>query len=655
MPLHIDGEAKSSLLVWIAALVTLGSGVANLYSVMTMPHPHHSLMEDIFPLGFLRLSRSFTLLLGLALIVSAINIYRRKRRAFQIVLLLASVSVLSLVIRGHHYEQAACSLGLVVLLLLARKSFTVRSRKPDLRSGLIQLAIALVVAFGYGVAGFWLLDEREFGINFNWLDSIHRTLLFLTLAGDPQLVPHTRYAAWFLESLYLMTAAVIGYGLFSLFRPIIYRYRTLPQERARAREIITAYGRSSLDYFKLWPDKSYFFNASSNCLVAYCVGANFAIALGDPVGPEEEIEETVREFARYCEENGWNLAFHQTLPDFLPVYRRLGFKRLKIGDDAVVDLTSFNLEGRSRKNLRQKINQLERAGICVRRYDPPLSARTLAQLQEVSDEWLRIPGRRERTFSLGSFEPDYVRSTPVMTAEDLQGRVLAFVNLITSYHPGEATIDLMRHREDAPNGIMDYLFVKLFLHCRGQGFTQFDLGMAPMSGFQAREEASAAERTVHRFFQHFNFLFSFAGLKHYKAKFATSWEPRYLIYRHVLDLPKLCVALSKVSEMRARRKRGKEYDDDQARFAKGEFRLFSSYVTGHAEIWADRHARKEHNHNQRTEAGDSLLPGNWDAAESESPLRTRRWRLARLGDHSRADNGFMGLRCLRSRHQDLSR
>jgi phosphatidylglycerol lysyltransferase len=646
--------AKRSLLVWIVTLVTLGSGVANLCSVVT-PHSHRSLMEDVFSLGALHLSRSLTLLLGLALIVSAINIYRRKRRAFQIVLLLASGSVLAHVIRGYHYEQAASSLALVGLLLLARKSFTVRSRKPDLRSGLIQLVVAIVVAFGYGVAGFWLLDEREFGINFNWLDSIHRTLLFLTLAGDPQLVPHTRYAEWFLESLYLMTAAVSGYGLLSLFRPIIYRYRTLPQERERAREIITAYGRSSLDYFKLWPDKSYFFNASSNCVVAYRVGSNFAIALADPVGPEAEIEETIREFARCCEENGWNLAFHQTLPDFLPIYRRLGFRRLKIGDDAIVDLTGFDLEGRSRKRLRQKINQLEKAGICVQRYEPPLSAKTLAQLKEVSDEWLRIPGRRERTFTLGSFEQGYIRSTSVMTAEDVHGRVLAFVNLIRSYHSGEASIDLMRHREDAPNGIMDYLFVKLFLHCRGQGFTQFNLGMAPMSGFQEREEASAAERTVHRFFQQFNFLFSFVGLKNYKAKFATNWEPRYLIYRHVLDLPKMCIALNKVSEMRAGKKRGKEYDDDYTQVAKGELQLFRSDITRLADIRAARYARKEHSHNSRAEAGDLLLPGNGDAVESEGSLRARRWWLARLGDHSRADDGFMGLRCLWSRHQDLSR
>jgi phosphatidylglycerol lysyltransferase len=96
---------------------------------------------------------------------------------------------------------------------------------------------------------------------------------------------------------------------------------------------------------------------------------------------------------------------------------------------------------------------------------------------------------------------------------------------------------------------MDYLFVKLFLLCKAQGFTRFNLGMAPMAGFQEREEASAAEKAVHSFFQRLNFLFSFSGLKAYKAKFADYWEPRYVVYRNALDLPKVGIALGKVSEM----------------------------------------------------------------------------------------------------------
>ncbi len=543
--------ANRSSLIRIVALVTLASGVANLYSVMSPLSPARlRLLHEILPLEFLRFPRSFILLIGFALIVSAINVYKRKRRAFQFVMALSLLSVVAHLLKGRDYEQASLSLALIGLLWLARRDFTVKSDPTDWRWGIIRLAVAALVAVGYGVAGFWLLDRREFGIQFTLPDSIHRTLLYLTWYGDPSLAPRTPYAAWFLDSLYALSAAVIAYAGFAFFRPVIYRFRTLPRERALAKEIVERHGRSGLDYFKVWPNKSYFFSPSRRCFIAYSVGANFAIALADPVGPPEEIAETISGFKRFCEDNGWGVAFYQTPPDFLPVYRSLGLKKLKIGDAAIVDLTSFTLEGRARKRLRARVKQLEKEGVRMKYYAAPASDALLKQLREVSDDWLRLPGRRERAFSLGRFDPAYLRSTPIATAEDAGGRVLAFVNVIPSYHLGEATIDLMRHRADAPNGVMDYLFVKLLLRDRDEGYTRFNFGLAPMSGFREREEASAMERAVYQFFQRLRFLFGFGGLKAYKAKFASSWEPRYVIYRHALDLPKVGIALGKVSKLK---------------------------------------------------------------------------------------------------------
>jgi phosphatidylglycerol lysyltransferase len=543
--------AKRSSLIQVVALITLASGVANLYSVMNpLPPTRRRVLSEILPLEFLRFPRSFTLLIGFALVISAINVYRRKRRAFHLTLALSALSVIAHLLKGRNYEQATLSLVLMGLLWFARRDFTVRSAPPDWRWTMIRLAVAAVAALGYGVTGFWLLDEREFGINFTLPDSIRRTLLYLTWAGDPSLAPRTPYAAWFLDSLYAISAAAVAYAGFAFFRPAIYRYRTLPRERPIAKDIVGRYGRSSLDYFKLWPNKSYFFSPSMRCFIAYSVGANFAIALGDPVGPKEEIAETISGFRRFCEDQGWGVAFYQTPPDFLPIYRSLDFKRLKIGDAAIVDLTGFTLDGPAKKRLRSRIKQLEKEGIQVKYYAAPVPDALLRQLREISDEWLRLPGRSERAFSLGRFDPAYLRSTPVATVEDAGGRALAFVNIVPSYHPGEATIDLMRHRTDAPNGVMDFLFVNLFIRDRAEGYKRFNFGLAPMSGFQEREEATATERAVYQFFQRLTFLFSFGGLKAYKAKFASHWEPRYVIYRHALDLPRIGVALGKVSKLK---------------------------------------------------------------------------------------------------------
>ena len=540
-----------SILVIFVSLVTLGSGVINLYSVLGAPLPHRlAPLQEVFPLEFIHLSRFLTLLIGFALVISAINIYKRKRRAFLTVLCISCFSIFFHLTKGLDYGEALFSLFLVIILILTRHYFTVKSSIPSIRWGLLRFSTAAVLALIYGIAGFWFLERREFGINFTIRDAIRETLLYLTIVGDPQLVPQTRFALWFQDSLYLMTITAIIYALYAVFRPVVYQLQMLPRERDSAKKIVEKYGRSSLDFFKFWPDKSFFFSPTHESFLAYGVGNNFAIALADPVGPEDEIEKIIGDFKAFCDENDWGICFHQTLPDFLPVYERLGFKKIKVGDDAIVDLMQFTLEGKEKKEFRHTIRKIEETGIQFIHLEPPIADDILSQVKEVSDEWLKIPGRRERQFTLGTFEPNYIRSTSLFTATDANGTVLAFINQIPSYHAGEATCDLMRRRTNAPNGVMDYLFIKLLLYLKGKGFQRFNIGMAPMSGFQDDEEASLEEKAIHYFFQHLNFLFSYRGLRQYKAKFASFWEPRYTIYKGVLDLPKIALALREISELK---------------------------------------------------------------------------------------------------------
>jgi phosphatidylglycerol lysyltransferase len=545
-------ERRSLIAVFLAA-ITLGSGILNVISVVGGASPPR-IVTVVFPLAFSGFSRILTIFIGLALIVSSLNIYKRKKRAWAVVLVLSLSSTIFHLTREVNYPGAPLSSALLLLLFFTRNTFPVKSRKPDLQSGLLRLLVFLVVAVGYGITGFWLLDERHFNTNFRIGDATAYTFRFLSLSGDPRVLPHTQYGRWFLDSLYAITITASIYLAFAVFRPLLCRFRTVPHERAMAKQIVQQFARTPLDLFKLWPDKSYFFSPSRRSVIAYRVANNTAIALGDPVGPEGEIGATVHGFLEMCRDDGWAVAFYQTLPDFLPIYLRLGMKKLKIGDDAMVDLSDLSFQGKSRRELRSKVRQLEAVGIHTREFQPPVPETIIAQLKTVSDHWLQIPGRRERSFTVGQFDVDYLRSKPVLVVLDSAGTVLAFINLI-SVDRTEITSDLMRRRSDAPNGIMDYLFIKLFQYAKERGYTRVSLGMAPMTGFEEREEATWEERAIHGLFQKLDFLFSFRGLHHYKAKFATSWEPRYLIYRSVLELPRAAFALRRLSEI------GKEKDD----------------------------------------------------------------------------------------------
>lgn len=321
------------------------------------------------------------------------------------------------------------------------------------------------------------------------------------------------------------------------------------REDREARKIVELHARSSLDSLKLWPPKSLFFSPSRRCMIAYAVANNTAVCLGDPVGPGTEIELTVREFLKLCSESGWGVAFYRASSEFLPIYTRLRLRKLKIGDDAVVDPSKFSLEGRSKRDIRSKARHFEELGMDVVEYEPPLSPGTLSQLRMVEEEWLNIPGRRERTFAVGYFDQDYLRSTTVLAAIDRNRKILAFINLLsTTSH--EIAGDLMRRARDAPNGIMDFLLLRLIQYAGERGYSRVGLGLAPMTGFNVGESATLEERLVNGVLQNFNFCFRFRSLYQYKAKFATSWEPRYLIYKNLFQLPRIALALIHLSEIK---------------------------------------------------------------------------------------------------------
>ena len=531
------------------ALLALASGILNLYSVVRPISPARvAAIETLFPGGFVHLSRFVTLLAGVALIVVSANILKRKRRAFHTLLILLTVSAVFHVAKGLDYREAVISLASLLVLLPARGHFTVRSGRAGLRRTIVSVALVVVVVATYGTLGFWFFDRREFGIEFSIGDSVRRTVEFLLFWGSPDVVARTRLAHWFIQSLYVLSITVILYAMIELFRPALYRLRVVPRDRNAAAALLQRYGRCALDYFATWPDKSLFLTRARDCFVAYRVDGSFAVALGDPIGPDDRVEAAIREFAAFCAESDWVPVFHQALPEFWPVYQSLGFRRLKLGDEAIVDLTTFSLEGREQKDLRHSVNKLERDGIRLQYVEPPVPDDVVAEARQVSNEWLQR-GRRERRFTLGRFKRGYVRSTTLLAAFDRDARMLAFVNIIPSARKGEATIDLMRQRTVVPNGIMDYLFVRLFRDEREKGFARFNLGLAPMSGFEPDEVAGVEEKIIHYFFQRMNFLFNYHGLRQYKAKFATSWEPRYMIYQNPADLPRIALAIRRVTEV----------------------------------------------------------------------------------------------------------
>lgn len=546
----MDSSAKKNWAVWIVASLTFINGFLSVAQILfSRFREPPEFLTRILPYGYYHWSRSLTLALGFALIYLSFNLFERKKTAWYLATSVSILEVINHISRAHISIATLSTLSAVFLLLSWKKYFTVRSEPRSMVLGVGFMIFILLIAALYGTVGFWLLDAKDFGINFNLSDALTRALKEFFLIGNSDLVAKTKHAERFLESLRLLGLVAGVFAAYSLFRPIAYRLRTLPRERETAKKILEQYGRSSLDYFKLWPDKSYFFSEDRKCFIAYKTAGGTAFSLGDPAGPDDRREEIIRNFLAFCSDNGWNAVFFQILPDIADVYQKMGFKLIKMGEEAIVDLERFSNITSKRKKIRKLLRRFEREGYKFHHYDLPHTAWRLNQLEEVSREWLSIPGRRERSFSVGKFERSYIEKTTIFSVSDPAGKILAFVNEIPSYREGEATIDLMRHRREVPNGIMDYLFLKIFANLKERKYVKFNLGLAPLSKVGDEPGAAMEERAIHFLFEHLNNIFSFKGLREYKAKYDPGWEERFLAYKGgAPSLLRTVIALIKITE-----------------------------------------------------------------------------------------------------------
>lgn len=530
----------------LLALLTAAMGMVNMFSAVTPAVTERAAILEIFsPLEVTQGGRLTAVLAGFALLVLSNGLARHQRAAWLLTLVALLISLVSHLLKGLDYEEASLTLTLISYLLWQRTLFQARSDPPTVRRGIGLVLGALAFTLVYGATGFFLLD-RNYSVNFGLGAALRQTVVMFTQFYDPGLQPITGFGRYFANSIYVVGAVTLGYGLWALLRPVILRGPATTAERVRAQGIVEQHGRSSLARFVLFPDKAYYFS-SGGSVIGYAVRGGMAIALGDPIGPGEDAAAAIAGFRRHCLEHGWQCAFYQTQPDYLAHYRAAGFVTLPIGQEAIVDLATFTLEGKDNKQFRTAINRMTRLGLRAEVIEPPLSDELLAELRSVSDAWLQSMKSEEIRFSMGWFDETYVRQAPVMVVQTAEGRVNAFLNLLPRYQKNELTIDLMRRRQEIESGTMDFLFASLLQWGKERGYTTCNLGLSALAGVGEHSNDPAVERVLHYAYDHINQFYNFQGLYVFKEKFHPTWELRYLVFSGYASLPNVGATLARVS------------------------------------------------------------------------------------------------------------
>jgi phosphatidylglycerol lysyltransferase len=506
----------------IIAFLTFGAGMLLLFSGSTPDLPERlEHVQRFVPLPILELSHMAGSAIGVGLLILAHGLYRRLDGAWLVSVLLLGGGMLASLAKGLDWV-AAVLLGAVLLVLLAtRREF---HRKVSLLAEPLSGAwmVSMIVAIGAAIS-IGLLAYREIP---------YSTELWWQFAFDAN-------APRMLRGM-LVAAIVLGiFALRRLFGPAPIAPRELHEPAAGEVEKAIGTSPDSRAWLALAGDKHLLWSATGNSFVMYGSAGRSLVAMGEPVAANAaERRELIWRFRELADGSGRHAAFYEIGPQYLAEYVDAGFALSKLGEEALVPLADFSLQGSRRAGLRRDHRRGQREGL---QFEVLSSATVLAampRLREISDQWLAERNAAEKGFSLGNFDEQYLARTPVAVAR-LGERIVAFANLWPGGLGEELSMDLMRHATDAPRGAMDFLIVEILLWGKAQGFRTFSLGMSPLAGLELHRLAPAWHKLGNLVYRFGDSFYNFEGLHSFKEKFAPEWRPRYLAAPGGIDLARV--------------------------------------------------------------------------------------------------------------------
>lgn len=483
------------------------------------------ILDNIYSLSFLRFSHRASILIGLMLIMTSKEVFFKVKRAYYVTLILLIIGGFFAFIKDLDYREGIFILGVIILLILSKKSFYRKSTPMKITklSSMFIIISLITVIFARFV--------HKFNIHFS---------------------KDYRYYVYFFHSTKeYLTVAFYTYSAFITFVVIWYLTMTRIEDDERYKdadleEIDKFY--NDIDYGTIFShlvylkDKKVFWSEDGESLIMYSKYKDKIIVLGDPIAKRENLYSTIEEFQNFTDIYGYDVVFYEIEEKNFSVYHDAGYYFFKLGEEAVIDLQEFNLVGSKKSSFRNTLKRVEREGYSFSIIEPPFSEEKISQMKEISDKWLG--SRKEKGFSLGWFSEDYIQRGPVaILKNEEENKIMGFVSLMNANDGETVAIDLMRIDKSAPNASMDYLMLNLFLAFKDKGYKNFSMGEAPLSNVGFNMHSHLQEKLARLVYNSGNIFYSFDGLRRYKSKFSPTWQPRYLAYPKFMSLPEVFVNL----------------------------------------------------------------------------------------------------------------
>ncbi|WP_341485979.1 bifunctional lysylphosphatidylglycerol flippase/synthetase MprF [Thioclava sp. GXIMD4215] len=503
-------QAISALAPLAMSAMTFVLGAALMILPLLPPSaPMADGLSDVVPLVFLESGALVSSAIGACLVVLAHGLLRRVSGAWWLTQVALAVGMVASLAHGFDYPTALMLLVASLILQSARGEFYRMTRLTRNVLGLRWFMLMVCLALTILATLFFVHKAVPYNSDLWWQ--------FATDKAAPR----------------ALRAALVGFLVMTL---LLLRYALRPgnlhaapanaEEMQRAAAIIARQDDPKAN-IALSGDKALLFSPSGNSFLMYRIQGGSWVALHEPVGDRQEASGLVWSFHDAAQAAGARPLFYDVPATSAHLWIDMGLALHKLGEEAVVPLERFSLEGSARKRLRTTHARALRDGLRMEVVQPPHSAALLQELRQISQAWLAVKAGAEKGFSVGYFSEAYLQQTPVALIYK-HDAIVAFANLWTTQTQSRATIDLMRHLPERASGVMEFLFTELLLHFKALDYQSFSLGNAPLSGLENRRGARLSSQLGAFIYRHGGHFYNFEGLRDFKQKFDPDWEPVYV-------------------------------------------------------------------------------------------------------------------------------
>jgi lysyl-tRNA synthetase, class II len=486
-----------------------------------------------------------SLIVGVLLVLLAHALRRRKHRAW-----MGAVALLATTIAVHFYRRetyggAILAIIVLVALIIYRREFYALS---DPRSRWRAIWTFVVLAISDVVIGLVLISARPKALvgDPSLFARIEHVLYGLVGVSGPLIFTDDRLGDVVYFSLFGLGLLTLMVTLYLFLRPAEPEGRLTAAQEDRVRELLAKNGhRDSLGYFTLRRDKSVLFSPSGKACIGFRVVSGVMLASGDPIGDPEAWPGAIHAFIERAERYAWIPAVMGCSEQGGEVWHReAGMDALELGDEAVVEVADFSLEGRAMRNVRQMVNRIERQGyVCEVRRLRDIPPDQITQIGRLARDGRSTQTERGFSMALGRFGDPADSDCMVVTAVK-DGEIRAVLNFVPWGKDG-LSLDLMRRDRSADPGLNELMIVAALREAPRLEVTRISLNFAVFRSALERGERIGAGPVLRRWRGLLIFMsrwFQIESLYRFNAKFRPIWEPRFVAFRQTRDLPRIAMA-----------------------------------------------------------------------------------------------------------------